>query len=287
MINDASNSETPVKITRMGNNINSNDAIINDYTNITLVRDPTFTADQRFNTDAVVSLGDLLSLAPGQLINLKCHVSKIYEPTTHNTRNGDIEKQEVIISGESNSIKLVLFGSDVSTLKVNKSYILKNLRLNTFKNTVYLNSTLAQKFDYQEIPEIDHTEASPETEDKLLCKIVGVISIALKVICIKCDKKIDLVDVENVLVTCSECNSKMLKSSCRKNMQFSIVVSDISHDKNLSLFFPNDQAFQLKNMIGFSCSSEEEVVKSLLEFPDIFEVTFEVSSKVVLSVSKV
>ena len=56
MIN-VSESGSPVKISRMRTQINSNDSIINNYTDITLHRDSSFAADQRIISDAVVAIG--------------------------------------------------------------------------------------------------------------------------------------------------------------------------------------------------------------------------------------
>ena len=217
-----------------------------------MVRDASFKTDLKLNDDAIVSWGDLFSLVPGQIINVKCHVATIYDSTTHKTRNGeDVVKQDVIISDSSNSIKLVLYGEDIASLTTGKSYILRNLRLNSFKDLVYLNTTLTKKFKVEGIDEIEHiTEVSAATDTTVLCKIVGIDKICINFHCTKCNKKLLDDDVDDsVIFKCVECKAQMLRSNCRISLRFSLVLSDVTKNVNISLFFPNDQAFQLKSII--------------------------------------
>ena len=285
LINNVSESCSPVKILKM--KINNNDSIINDSTQISLVPKASFEVDKRFKSDAIIKLGDLICLAPGQIVSVRCHVRKVYSETSHKTRNGDVGKQDVIVSDSTNSVKLILYGNDVSTLTEGKSYLIKNVRFNRFKDTVYLNTTMACEFSYEEIDKIDHmNDSSASTEATILCKIVGVASVNLYTCCINCNKKMQPNDEEEVLpfLKCGECNSCMLKSSCNVILNLSIVVSDVAQNDNVTIFFANDEAYQLKSIIGFTCSSENELVKSLLSFANIFQVTFDITSKKVVSV---
>ena len=290
LLNDVAQSSSPVKILKMDTNINNNDSIINRGTQISLVKKVSFDVDPRFGEDAVVSLGDLFSLAPGQLINIKCHVATVFDQVTHKMRNGeDVVKQDIIISDMSTSIKLVVYGQDTQLLTAGKSYILRNLRLNSFKNTVFLNTTLTKKFEFEEIDEIAHTsEVSYNTDSTIMCKIAAVDKITIYFHCAKCSKK--LLDVndddESVILKCVHCSTQMLKSKCRVTLHFTLVLNDIVKNNNIALFFPNDQAFMLNRILDFQCVSEKEIVKTILEFPDILEVKFDVTTKSVISVLK-
>jgi len=273
-----------VKISRMKTQINGNDSIINSYTDITLQRDAPFAVDPRFQSDAVVSITDLHSLAPGRIVHVKCYVSKTYEPTMHQTRNGDLEKQNVIIADNANSIKLVLYGNDVIALQEEKSYILRN----SSKDIVYLNTTLTQKFSFEEIDGIEHiNDASVVTDQTIMCKIKGVSSVILNYNCIKCYKKMQSADEDKgSVITSNQCNSKMINSNCRITSSLSIIVTEIQENTNISFFLANDQSFQLKEIINFPLN-ENDLVKALPEFPDIFQVEYDISSKVASSIQKV
>ena len=123
--------------------------ILNDRSDLTLVNDASFQPDQRLNNDALLSISDLYSLAAGQMVKLRCHVTRVFDETTHKTRSGnEISRQEVTICDETDTIKLILYGNDVSSLKEGKSYIVKNVRMNAFKDKVFLNTTIEKNFEF-------------------------------------------------------------------------------------------------------------------------------------------
>ena len=144
--------------------------------------------------------------------------------------------------------KVVLYGNSVSSLVEGKSYVLKNLRLNSFRNVVYLNSTLSHI-----------TNSSAVTDQTIICKIKGVSSARLNCHCIQCNKKIDLPEdiTASSLISRGECQAKMIKSNCRFTFSLTLVVNDVQEDANFSLFLPNEQCFKLKNIIKFPMVENE------------------------------
>lgn len=87
-------------------------------------------------------------------------------------------------------MKLVLFGDDVNTLSQGKSYIIKNVRLQSYKDSLYLNTTTERAFEYEEIDTMsDVQNTNIATEVTILCKIFGVTGIYLNHNCINCSKK--------------------------------------------------------------------------------------------------
>ena len=283
-----SESQSPIKISKLSSNINNNDVIVNQNSNVTLLKDAPFLPDDRFKKDSVLSLNDLLNLAQGQIVAVKAHVTRLYSETTHKTRSGEeIPRQEVIISDSTNSIKLVLYDQDVNTLTEGKSYILKNVRLYTFKDKVYVNSTAERKFDFEEIDTIsDPIDVNVGTEVKMLCKIVGVASIHLTRFCVSCTKKLNIVDFDKT-IDCNHCHGTMLVDSCRVTISFTLILNDIDKNKNIQLYFPSDKCGQLRKIIDFSLEDDKCIAKALLEFPNIFEIFFDIVSNTVLDVSKV
>ena len=66
-------------------------------------------------------------MAPEQLLNTNCYVTKVHEETTQKVRNGTyIAKQDVIVADATNSVKVILYGENVGLLSQDKSYLLKN-----------------------------------------------------------------------------------------------------------------------------------------------------------------
>ena len=78
----------------------------------------------------------------------------------------------------------------------------------------------------------------------------------------------------------------MLVGSCRV-ISFTLILNDVDKNKNIQLYFPSDKCGQLRKIINFSLEDDKCVAKALLEFPDIFEIIFDIVSNTVLDVSKV
>jgi len=288
MLSQVVDSKSPVKISRLSFNINNTDVILGDRSAVSLVQKASFDPDKRFYSDSVLTLHDLYGLAPGQMV--KCHVSSILEETIYKTRsNENIPRQEVILCDSETSVKLVLYNDDVNTLSLGKSYIIKNVRLHSYKDTMYLNTTTERAFEYEEIDTMsDVRNTNVATEVKILCKIVGVTGIYLNHNCINCSKKITSeLNKDDSSLICNHCQAIMKLSNCHATVSLSLVLNDISKNTTVTLYFPPDRSQKLQSIVNFSLESDALIAKALLEFPDIFEVTFDFVSKIVLKVLKV
>ncbi|XP_066936784.1 uncharacterized protein [Clytia hemisphaerica] len=292
LMTDVSESLSPVKITKVNSDINNNDVIVRDDAEIIISRAPSsFSPDPRLSATAINTVTNLFSLAPKQLVRqLKCHVTRVFQTTDHKTRsNSLIRRQEVSVSDNLNSVKLILYGDDAETLSAGKSYILKNVRLNSYNNTIYVNTTSERPFTFEEIEKIDAVDVSASSEITILAKIIGIGSINIHYFCIMCNCKLAFPQAElDDEVKCSKesCPGRMLLSSCRASCNLSLVVSDIANNNRSTVFFSTDKVMLLKKIIDFPMV-ENEIAKMLLHFPDILQVTFDLVTKSVLNIVKV
>ena len=286
MLSEVSESKSPVKISKI--TPSQGDLVINDSSNIKLLQKAQFKLDERFSSNATVSLADLHSLAPRQVLSTKGYISRVGGEINHQTRTGrEVSKQEILVSNDSTSVKLILYGKDVNSLVAGKTYLLRNLRLNTYQGAVFLNTTESEPFSFEETTEFKNVLESNDvdaTEVSVQCKVVGVSTVTKTYYCVGCNKKVESKSEDPEFIKCLSCNMEMTKSSCRSLMGLSIVVSEITKDEKTSLYFPNDAALQLKSIVQFD---DGNISKALLKFPDTLQVTFDIITKKVSTVKKV
>jgi len=280
----ASESEVPVKITKF--NINKGDVMLNDRSQIKLANpsEVSFQFNKHLASEATVTLIELVKFVSGQLINTKAHVSEVYQVRPHRIKDGSVDSQEVLLTDTTTSIKLKLFGEDVGMLQQGKSYILKNLRLHIVKTCCYLNTTLSEKFEAKEIPDIESlVEVTEESISRvrITCKVIGVKTIASKALCLTCNRScVDLLD--ETMVKCVTCNLTLRKAACNMSWYANLLVTDIALNENHNIFFRNDYVHQLSDIAGFQLTSEDELAKEMLSFRDPLVVNFDVISKEVV-----
>ena len=125
-------------------------------------------------------------------------------------------------------------------------------------------------------------DISAVTEVSISGKIVGVSSVIVNYHCTNCEKKIT--EVELALVKCKGCDSKMLRSKCRNTLGLSIVVRDVLKNMNVTLFFANNQSYQLQSIINFPIGNEDETTTAILQFNEVLDIVFDISSKTVINV---
>ena len=128
--------------------------------------------------------------------------------TEHKTRftGAVIPRQEVSVSDNPNSVKLISYGNDAETLSAGKSYILKNVRLNSYNKNIYINTTSERIFAFVGTEKIDAVDVSTSSEISIMAKIIGISSINMHYFCILCNPK--LVGVYDPDDECDICISR-------------------------------------------------------------------------------
>ena len=285
-LSDSQLNKSPVKMAKL--QMSPGDYVITEKTQIKAM-DPDqvgFKFNSKLSVDTVVNLLEMETLASGQIINANVEVAKIDEPVIHQSMNGPIDKQNVIIRDNHRCRKLILYGQDVGKLVVGKFYQLSNLRLHVVNNNIYLNTTKSEPFVFKEIQPIENLVSLPEesilSEVTIKAKIVGINSIKCFYLCPVCNKKCD---IKATTLNCRACKLTTLVSAGTK--LWSLSASLITANRELhTLYFPNDFVHRLSEIIGCQLNDEDWVVKELLEYPRKLMITFDMTNKHVGRVEK-
>ena len=184
---------------------------------------------------------------------------------------------------------MFLYGEYVDCLEQGKSYLFKNLRLRIVNNKVFLNTPKAKKFIYEETKEIPNlvgiSDQTDRTQTSMIGKIVGVSVIIQSHYCSVCGKK----GLLKYKIFC--CKSCEIKVSCREvtsMWSLKLAVRDVSTNQQHLLYFNNDVAHDLSNILCFELSDEDEIASSLFndQLPAV-KIDFDIVSKSVNNVTAV
>lgn len=114
--------KSPVKISKFTHS--REDIVLNDSTKVKLLDSQmvSFPHNSNLVKNAVVILQEMNTLASGQLVNTQVEVAEVMEVVTHQTKGGPIDKQECLVRDTNQCRKLFLYGNDVNSLSVGKTY---------------------------------------------------------------------------------------------------------------------------------------------------------------------
>lgn len=228
-------------------------------------------------------------MANWELINSKISVAKINDASVHQTREGTVSKQQVIIRDATSTCSLCLYGDDVDKLEIGKTYFLKNLRLRIVKNNAFLNTTRAEVFSANEVePFTKLADVPPEemiTDVTMNGKITGVSSVSQKYQCSVCSKEIAV--IENNFGKCESCSIRFLLSSISYRWSLVLAIQDVCTNDVHALYFDNDQSHSLAKIVGFPLDKEDEVASTLFNQIEPCKITFNITNKTVIHVEKI
>ena len=140
----ATTTKSPVKLKNYKRaNSADDDLTITKFTKIIPLdqKEITFPYLEELSATAVgnpVKISSVPNLASEQLISLKAKVLKISGVKFLSTRFGTLNKQDIITADTTAQIKLVLWSDQVNSLQQNKTYYLKNMRIQSTKYESYL-----------------------------------------------------------------------------------------------------------------------------------------------------
>ena len=116
-------------------------------------------------TGQPISLSSIHNLAGEQLICIKGQTTSMSGIKIITTQfSGQTKKREVIVRDNTAWIKVVLWGKHVDSLQLNKTYLLKNLRVKVTKYDCFLNTPKNDEFTATECEDFT-TPLVPVEED--------------------------------------------------------------------------------------------------------------------------
>ena len=144
--------ESPVKIQNFQKP--DKDILLNKFTKIKPIEksEIDFIRAEICNSEGLIpNLSSLQNVAGEQVISVKGEIAQLsgvkYVNTLH---HGKLKRQEVVVRDTTSSTKLTLWEENVDCLELNKTYLLKNVRMKATKTDRYLNTTKSEKFTFSE-----------------------------------------------------------------------------------------------------------------------------------------
>ena len=190
---------------------------------------------------------------------LSCQASSISTQLHH----GKLRKQEAILRDTTSSTKVVLWEDYVGSLELNKTYLLRNLRVKVTKTDRYLNTTKTEKFTYTETGPFTHPlvdvaeELSVITSMTWTGRILGIQQVVKTRSCRSCGKTVNE-QANGVLGECSSCKMSQVLSLCPAHWFLKALVKNVNKtEEKLKLsFYPNDVK-QLVEKLGITIDLDE------------------------------
>ena len=200
-IADFETSKSPAKLSNFDRNP---DIVISRKTRLSAVNPHDVQSQYNTNlaTDAVVTLLAVESLAPGQLINTQVEVYHLDDPGSHQTQDGSLPTQDIIVRDSTAYRKMTLYGEDVGSVKDGTCYLMKNLRLKMRNGIFFLNTTKNEKFYHRKIDPIPNlvniTNLSDVTCVTVVVTIIALQNVLWKFLCPCCNKNTSANDIESI-----------------------------------------------------------------------------------------
>ncbi len=231
------NVKSPVKIQNFQKP--AKDVLLNRFTKIKPIEKSEIDfnwADICNSEGFVPNISSIQNVAGEQVISLKGEIAQLsgvkYVNTLH---HGKLKKQEVIVRDTTSSTKLILWEQHVDSLELNKTYLLKNLRLKATKTDRYLNTAKTEKFTFSEtqpseypLVEVDQS-LSVVTSTTWTAKILGIQQITKQASCVSCGKSVNQLS-NGILGECSSksCGMNQVLSSCPAQWYLKVPVQNIN-----------------------------------------------------------
>ena len=159
------------------------------------------------------------------------------------TRYSQLKKQDIIVADPTAHIKLVVWGSYVDTLQLNKTYALNNVRVKFTKYEHYLNSPKNEDMKVTEVT--PYTVPLVEYEDEVGMSstvngnILGVQQTSKSLSCISCQKRSVNITTADKAV-CQSRNLIQLPTTCKANWALCVSLKPENSPKNLHLRMDNN-----------------------------------------------
>ena len=162
-------------------------------------------------------------------------------------------------------------------LELNKTYLLKNVRMKATKTDRYLNTTKSEKFTFSEtepfqypLEEVDECLAVI-TSTTWTAKILGIQQIKKEASCVSCGKVVNQIS-NSILGECSSksCGMNQVLSSCVAQWYLKALVQNVDKpDQKQRLSFYHSDVKQLLETLqinlDLNCASEDEIILEVLQ----------------------
>lgn len=166
-----------------------------------------------------------------------------------------LKKQEAIFTGNSGTIRLVLWESDITRVMSKSVYNIANIVVQEFDSAKYLTlnkqSTITPADTF--IDRVDSEADGVPQSQKVHCPAERVLSVQRFLSCKKCQTKL-VPDPTKNLIKCTECGMAQLKSKCVQRLMANVMFSKA--DSTVSLLMFDDKLKQLHDIYKRQTNTE-------------------------------
>ena len=175
-LKDASEKKSPVKIKKYDFNNQYNNIVVKNTSYIEELPGPLKFSRSESHLSSEIQIGDIKTIKPGELINVKAKVYQLSGTKNVVTENGIIKKCNAILVDPFGSINMSFWGDDLTCVKDEGTYKFTNVRVreDSFTNEKLLNSA---KSGFEAV------ECSPFTA------VIGVKNVSSYLVCCVCSKE--------------------------------------------------------------------------------------------------
>ncbi|CAB4032888.1 Hypothetical predicted protein, partial [Paramuricea clavata] len=278
--------KSPVKLSkfRINEKEGSKDVIINKYTNVIKAEETAEFKCTPLPNSCVLAISSVNQVATGQLVSLRAKVAQLSSVKVINTTMGPLRKQEAQVVDKTGCIKLILWEDEVDVLDIEKTYVMKNIRVKQNQGEKYVNTAKGEKFLYEEteaydeVVEVEDYECPSEAQ--IFGTVVGVRNVAKYYSCFSCSKKV-IVDARGKIGNCSSksCNMVQKVSSCNSQWFMKVMIQpEDTTEETVALSAFHEGVCKLaslsEDIISVASACEDELVRCILSV-DKVKVTYE------------
>ena len=173
------------------------------------------------------------------------------------------------------------------SLELNKTYLLKNLRLKATKTDRYLNTAKTEKSTFSKTQPFEYPlvkvdrSLSVVTSTTWTAKILGIQQIAKQASCVSCGKSVKQLP-NGILGECTSksCKMNQVLSSCPAQWYLKVLVQNMNkpdEKQRLSLYHSDvkQPVEALKIHLDLNSASEDEITLQILQLGQNISVTFD------------
>ena len=203
---------------------NTLEIIIGRQTQILLSTQQFVFPDSLFNTESrVTTVNNLYDIPELQAATVKIKVVRLLENVT---LPSGLQRADFLVADKTGSIKITLWEHNIEKLVLNKSYLLQNILVRSYREEKYISlskheSTVQPIDNIGEVSTPPGTEESPEGLGTTVSSmtiynatVLGITELQKFVACVKCQRKLPAPLEFHTIVECPTCDTKQLLTSC-------------------------------------------------------------------------
>ena len=188
-----------------------------------------------------IQLSQLSALAVGQKVNVRAKVIALATPEIIDKKDGkQLTLQNISIADAGRCVKLSLWEESIGTLKQDRTYYIKDVRVREYNHRKMLSATPDWTFHEisdlgDVIEELSDTEDEITTNDILTGEIDVVITLEDYPCCKTCKSKVKHIIIDTLISQCTKCDAMMKTKKCETATTAKVIL-DCDENRTVTMF---------------------------------------------------